>query len=74
MEYRIGVKRRFFFGFKNYLVVGHKTEILGDSARLILRFLDGTILTVPRIDMKAVKIYAEFQRIEQVKQPDPSVE
>lgn len=69
MEYRIGVKRRFFFGFKTYLVVGHKTEVLGISARLNLRFASGLILTVPRIDRRAVKIYPEFERLAKSEPP-----
>lgn len=71
MEYRIGVKRRFFFGFKVYLVVGHRTEVLGSASRLILNFASGLVETVPGLDRRAVRIYPEFQRMQQAPRPGP---
>ena len=57
MTYEICIKRRWFFGWKRYEVIAHATEILGDTARLVMEFPDGSKLAIPRIDRKVVFVY-----------------
>ncbi len=57
MTYRIKIKRRFFFGWKTYIVIAHATEILGTTARLVLEFIDGSKLQIPRIERRVVFVY-----------------
>lgn len=62
MLYRIAVRRRFLPLWKIYQVIGHQTEVLGDSARLILTFNDGLVQTVPGIHKRAMRVYPEYQQ------------
>jgi hypothetical protein len=56
-SYHIGIKRRFWFGFKKYRVTGHKTEILGAGSRLTLNLDNGNTLAIPAIHQKMVCVY-----------------
>ncbi len=62
MEYRLSVRRPFSPFWRTYLIVGHKTEVFGSTGRLVLTFQDGTVIAVPGIHRKFVKVYPEFQR------------
>lgn len=55
--FQIGIKRRFWFGYKKYTVVAYKTEVLGEGARLVLHLPDGVSLAVPDIHRKMVSVY-----------------
>lgn len=57
MTYQIRIKRRFFFGWKTYIVIAHATEILGTTARLVLEFVDGSKLALPGIEKRTVFVY-----------------
>ncbi len=57
MVYTIGIKRRFWFGFKQYSVTGHKTEILGSGSRMNLNLANGGQLAIPAIHRKTVYVY-----------------
>lgn len=60
--YQLGIKRRHWFGFKIYRgVVGHKTEVIGQSARLVLSLADGTELAIPEIHKREVRAYPEYR-------------
>lgn len=58
--YRIGIRRRFLPFYKNYSVVGHRNEQVGSSVRIVLRCQDGSVLAIPDIAKKRVKVYPEY--------------
>jgi hypothetical protein len=55
--YQIKIRRRLLLGWKSYIVIAHATEILGSSARLVLEFIDGSKLAIPRIEKRTVMVY-----------------
>ncbi len=58
--YKLGIKRRFFPGYKWFMAVSHMTEIVGDSARLVITTGDGLKRAIPRIQTREVLIYPEY--------------
>ena len=64
--YKLGIKRRFWFGYKWHQVVSHATEVLGDSARLVLTFADGVKMAIPHIHKRMVVAYPEYREPPQV--------
>ncbi len=59
VAYTVGVKRRFLPGFKKFKVTGHDTEHFGDGARLLLYLMDGSILALPSVQRRVVKVYPD---------------
>jgi hypothetical protein len=66
--YKLGIKRRYWFGYKIYHVIGHKTEVLGASSRLLLTMTDGVQLAIPEIHKRVVRTYPEYRK------PEPQYE
>lgn len=62
LAYHVGIGRRFSLGFKKYHVVGHVNEQVGDTVRLVLRCADGSLVCIPDVGRKAVKVYPDFIR------------
>ncbi len=58
--YTIGIKRRFGLFFRKYKVWGHENQAVGNGVRLSLRLSDGSVLAVPDIDKKWVKVYPDY--------------
>lgn len=58
--YTIGIKRRFGLFFKKYKVWGHENQQIGDKVRLSLRLDDGSVLAIPDIGKKFVKVYPDY--------------
>lgn len=58
--YTIGIKRRFGIFFKKYKVWGHENQQLVDTVRLSLRLADGSVLAIPDIAKKWVKVYPDY--------------
>lgn len=82
--YTIGIKRRFFFGFKKFYVKGHRMEvdvamtsfdgrkiIAQISPRLVLNLKDESIVLISNIDQKTWKLYRDFNKPKEV-QPWPA--
>lgn len=65
LAYHVGIQRRFSLGFKKYQVVGHVNEQIGDTVRLVLRCADGSLVCIPDVGRKAVKVYPDFVRAEE---------
>jgi hypothetical protein len=59
--YTVGVKRRFFFGFRKFKVIAHETEGSAGFGRLVLTLDDGGFLVIPRLDRLAIKIYPDYR-------------
>jgi hypothetical protein len=57
MTYRIKIRRRFLPIWRSFYVVSHATEVLGDSARLVLSFADGTKRAIPGIHKREAIVY-----------------
>lgn len=55
--YRLAIKRRFWFGYEWFDAIGHQTEVLGGSTRLVIQKADGTTLSIPLIDRRRVIAY-----------------
>ncbi len=55
--FELKIKR--LFGWKTYYVVAYSTESLGNTARLVLEFADGSKLTLPQIEKKVMIVYAQ---------------
>ena len=76
-HYTIGIKRRFLPFWKHYKVVSHKTEALAGSIcpRLLLTCLDGSVIVVPKIDHKYMKLFPDFvtatKNLEKLKSEKP---
>ena len=74
--YTIGIKRKFFFGYRKFVVRHHWTEsvirhsVPGDPAisyrpiqpRLCLEMPDDSVVIVPNIVATEWKVYPDFQR------------
>jgi hypothetical protein len=74
--YTIGIKRKFFFGYRKFVVNHHWTEsviqhkIPGDEAvsyhqipaRLCLELTEGSVVILPNIVATEWKVYPDFQR------------
>jgi hypothetical protein len=58
--YTIGIKGRFQIFFKKFKVWGHENQTVGNSVRLSLRLSDGSVLAVPEIEKKWVKVYPDY--------------
>jgi hypothetical protein len=60
ITYTIGIKRRLWPFWKNYTVVGHglNTDIPG-STRLALRFLDGSVIIIPKFEDVYFKVFPD---------------
>lgn len=61
MKYTVGVGRRFLPGFRRYKVTGHTTEPVGNIPRLVLTCADGSIVAIPGLDKRKVKVYPDYQ-------------
>ncbi len=59
--YKLGIKRRFWFGYKWFTVISHVTEVLGQGARLVLAFPDGVMMAIPNIHRRLVCTYPEYR-------------
>lgn len=59
--YKLGIKRRFWFGYKWHTVAGCDTEVIGASARLIMTMADGVKIAVPNIHNRQLCIYPEYR-------------
>lgn len=58
MFYRVGVQRWSVLPFfKTYKVVNHEMEVGSGIVRLVLHCLDGTVVAIPGMDRKKVKLY-----------------
>ena len=70
-HYTIGVKRRFWFGYKKYLVVKHVSEGWVEcgpqlercliAPRLVLTQVDGALVVVSNIQLRDWVIYPDFK-------------
>ena len=65
LSYLVGVRSRFVPFYRRYRVVGHRNEQIGDKVRLVLRCVDGSMVCVPDVGKKLIKIYPEFDAAEQ---------
>jgi len=81
IAYTVGIRRKLGFFFRRYKVIGHQNESLGDSVRLILRLVDGSVLIIPEITKKSVIVYPDYtnaaenlRRIKGSSQTAPKVE
>ena len=78
LAYHVGIGRRFSLGYKKYQVIGHENEQVGDVVRLVLRCSDGSLVCVPDVGRKRVKVYSDYakaveaQRKLKEQQPDGS--
>lgn len=54
--YTVGLKRRWWFGYKEYDVTAHSW----DNGRLILNQVDGSQIHLPGVRSVAVKVYPDF--------------
>ncbi len=68
--FKFGIKRRFFPGWKWYFVEATETEVIGDSARLILTFPSGVQLAIPGIHKRKLCVYPEGKATSQGTLPD----
>lgn len=59
--YKLGIKRRFWFGYRWHTVIGHATEVIGFGARLVLTFPDGIKVAIPQIHKRQVCTYPEYR-------------
>ncbi len=59
--YKLGIKRRFWFGYTWHMIVGVDTEVIG-SSRLILTFPDGVKIAIPNIHKRQLCIYPEYRK------------
>lgn len=59
-SYTIGIKRRFLPFYQKYKVLGHKTEMLGQSGRLVMTMVDGSTLTIPEIGKRFLRVYPDY--------------
>lgn len=62
LAYHVGIGRRFGLGFRKYQVVGHENEQVGDVVRWVLRCADGSLVCIPDVGRKRVKVYPDFVR------------
>ncbi len=62
MVYHVGVQRWPLPLFKRYKVNGHQTELCGGSIpRLVLTCTDGSIVALPKLDRRRVKLYPDYK-------------
>ncbi len=59
--YKLGIKRRFWFGYQWHQIVGHATEVLGQGARLILTYPTGVKMAIPNIHNRKICTYPEYR-------------
>ncbi len=59
--YKLGIKRRFWFGYQWHTIVSHETEVMGSGARLILGYPDGVMLAIPNIHKHRLVTYPEYR-------------
>lgn len=60
ITYTIGVKRRWFWFYRRYRVVGHRNEELCGSCRLVLTLPSGSVIVIPEITKKFVKVFPDY--------------
>ncbi len=60
--YKLGVKRLFWFGYKWYSAVAHSTEVIGNTARLVVTCSDGMKIAIPHIHNRTVCTYSEYRK------------
>lgn len=65
MVYKIKVKRRFLPLWRTFYVIDHTTEIVGNTARLILTYADGSKHVLPGIHKREAFVYPTYR-------PEPS--
>lgn len=71
--YKLGIKRRFWFGYQWHTVVAHATEVLGSGARLILTYPDGVKMAIPQIHKRLLCTYPEYKQPPTPPAPSPEV-
>jgi hypothetical protein len=62
--YTITVRRPFFPIGRRYHVTKHSTEVILNTARLVLTCPDKSVIVIPGIDKKYFKIHADYQQAE----------
>lgn len=73
LVYRVGIKRKWWFGYKEYHVLHHVTSTYVDrpelknsiniKPRLFLYLTDGSEICIPEIDTKGWKVYPEYKKV-----------
>ncbi len=58
--YTVGIKRRVMPGYRKFTVFGHRSEKIGDSYRLVLKCEDGSLVAVPALAKKEIKVYPDY--------------
>lgn len=65
MYYTVGIKRSFLPGYRKFKVVNNWIEVQVDGfqiePRMVLELKNGTELSIPGINKKAVKVYADYK-------------
>lgn len=56
MSYTVGIKRRFWFGHKKYVVTGHDWQ----NFRFILNLGDGSQIHLPGFSCAGLRVYPDF--------------
>lgn len=60
LTYHVGIKRRFLPFYKKYRVGAHYNEQVIDKMRLILKVHDGSLVCVPDVGSRQIKVYPDF--------------
>lgn len=60
LSYTVGVKRTFLPGYTKYHVLKHDNETVGNTTRLNLHCIDGSIVGIPDIAQKQIILYSNF--------------
>lgn len=60
VSYTLGVKRRFLPGYRKFRTLGHKNETVGAEIRLVIRTVDGALVTIPDVAKREIKVYPDF--------------
>lgn len=64
-SYTLAVSGRLFpFLYKKFKVVKHQNEQVGDSTRLVLTLPDGSVIVIPEISKRHMKVYADVHAAE----------
>lgn len=73
--YTVGIKRKFWWGYKKYKVLHHQTStyisrdelknVLNIRPRLFLYLADGTELCVSEIESRDWKLYPDYKKVKQ---------
>lgn len=60
MTYTISVKR--WYGWQSFKVHSHVNEAVGATAWCVLNLTDGSVLTIPDIGSKQIRVHADFKK------------